>query len=301
MLISVTNIVGASVRQVKLDVEALSAKSSKSSLLSAKKAFTPKSSDGTTYELKLVEKQPDADFYTVAISVSPKAPANNDKRFFLVVKSVLVKATTMMSVSDVQIGVGDRDQGLPKLVTLVILILNFFLLNKNFNFSIQANQKLQQKLEADQQSKLYVRFSVKDKLKGSNLEVHQAFLKFSEAKSKREIIFLTQYSNGQYSADVDLTTNAKSFRRLSGVYSIELIVADALVQNLVSWNLADVNLHFVEEQTSTAAQDKAALYSKKPEIKHLFRVPEPTPSAVVSLVFTGLVLLPLVILIILVC
>lgn len=117
LLVSVTNIVGASVRQVKLDVEALSAKSSKSSLLSGKKTFTPKSSDGTAYELKLVEKQPDADFYTVSVSVSPKAPANNDKRFFLVIQSVLVKATTVMSVNDVQIGVGDRDQGLPKLVT----------------------------------------------------------------------------------------------------------------------------------------------------------------------------------------
>lgn len=133
------------------------------------------------------------------------------------------------------------------------------------------------------------------------MEVHQAFLRFSEAKSGREIVFLTQYSNGQYSADVDLTTNAKSFRRFSGVYSLELIVADALVQNLVSWNLADVNLHFADEQVSTATQEKAALYSKKPEIKHLFRVPEPTPSALVSSVFTGLVILPLAILIILVC
>lgn len=159
---------------------------------------------------------------------------------------------------------------------------------------------MQQKLEADQQSKLYVRFSVKDKLKGSNLEVHQAFLRFSEAKSGREIIFLAQYSNGQYSADVDLGTSAKSFRRLSGLYSLELIVADALVQNPVSWNLADLNLHFIEDQSSGVSQEKAALYSRKPEIKHLFRVPEPTPSALVSTVFTGLVLAPLAILFILV-
>lgn len=114
-MISVTNLVGASVKQVKLNVEALSARSSRSTLLSAKKQFTPKSSDGTTYELKLVEQQPEADFYTVAVSVSPQAPANNDKRFFLVVSSVLVKVTTVVSVSDLQIGVGDRDQGLPKL------------------------------------------------------------------------------------------------------------------------------------------------------------------------------------------
>lgn len=133
------------------------------------------------------------------------------------------------------------------------------------------------------------------------MEVHQAFLRFSEAKSGREIIFLAQYSNGQYSADVDLNTNAKSFRRLSGVYSVELIVADALMQNPVSWNLADLNLHFSDEQTSSAAQDKAALFAKKPEIKHLFRIADPTPSTAVSTVFTGLVLAPLAILFILVC
>ncbi|CAF0949106.1 unnamed protein product [Brachionus calyciflorus] len=281
LLISVTNIVGASVRQAQFNVEAESAKSAKSTLLSAKKPFTQKSSDGTTYELKLVEQQPTADFYTVLVSVTPKAPANNDKRFYLVDNKVLVKVSTVASVSDVQIGTGDRDQGLPKLK------------------SVQENQKLKEKLEADQQSKLYVRFSVKDKLKGANLEVHQAFLRFSEAKSGREIIFLAQFSNNQYSADVDLATNAKSFRRLSGVYSVELVVADALLQNPISWTLADVNLHFNEEPSSDASQDRAALFSKKPEIQHLFRPAEKTPPAAVSTVFTALTLAPLALLIIL--
>lgn len=281
LLVSVTNIVGASVRQVQLNVEAESAKSGKSALLAAKKAFTPKSSDGTTFELKLVEQQPSADFYTVVVSVTPKAPANNDKRFFLVQNNVQVKATTVGSVGDVQIGVNDRDVSSPKLSAL------------------QENQKLKEKLEADQQSKLYVKFSVKDKLKGTSLEVHQAFVRFFEAKSGREIVFLAQSSNNQYTAEVDFLTNAKSFRRQSGLYTVELIVADALLQNSVSWPLADVNLHFSDEPSTTAAQDRAALYSKKPEIKHLFRPAEQTPSSVVSAVFTALTFAPLGLLVVL--
>lgn len=115
LLVSITNIIGTSIKQVQFNVEAESAKSAKSTLLSAKKAFTQKSSDGTTYELKLVEQQPAADFYTVVVLVSPKPPAQNDKRFFLVDNKVQVKVSTVASISDVQIGVGDRDQGLPKL------------------------------------------------------------------------------------------------------------------------------------------------------------------------------------------
>jgi hypothetical protein len=70
----------------------------------------------TTFEIKLIDGQlPAAGFYTVAVSASPKAPHNADKRFFLVTKSVEVKVTTQASISDLQIGVADRDQSAPKL------------------------------------------------------------------------------------------------------------------------------------------------------------------------------------------
>jgi hypothetical protein len=62
---------------------------------------------------------------------------------------------------------------------------------------------LKEKLDADQQSKFYLKFNVKDKSKGSLLEVHQAFVRFAEVKTGREIIFLAQANSGkQYSAEV---------------------------------------------------------------------------------------------------
>ena len=67
----------------------------------------------TTFELKLVEQQvPKADFYTVNLAIVPKVA---DKRFFLLQNDVEVKVTTVASVSDVELGVADRDQSTPKL------------------------------------------------------------------------------------------------------------------------------------------------------------------------------------------
>ena len=67
----------------------------------------------TTFELKLVEQTvPKADFYTVNLAIVPKVA---DKRFYLLQSDVEVKVTTVASVSDIEIGVADRDQSAPKL------------------------------------------------------------------------------------------------------------------------------------------------------------------------------------------
>ena len=100
---------------------AVTAESSKSqktggaALVSAKVPFQSKSSDGTTFELKLIDKeQKAADYYEITVSVVPKSIT--DKRFFLIEKTVSVKITTLADVTDIQIGVADRDQSTPKLV-----------------------------------------------------------------------------------------------------------------------------------------------------------------------------------------
>lgn len=115
LVVSLTNILGEPVKQVQFSVSAESGKSQKANggnLVASKKAFTSKSSDGTTHEIKLVESQPAAGFYTVVVSATPKTA---DKRFFLVVNSVEVKVTTQATITDLEIGVADRDQAAPKL------------------------------------------------------------------------------------------------------------------------------------------------------------------------------------------
>ena len=102
-----------------MTVTAESSKSQKTSgvtLITTKMPFHSKSSDGTTFELKLIDKeQKPADYYEISISVVPKA-AGDSKRFFLVEKTVSVKITTQVDVTDILIGVADRDQSAPKLV-----------------------------------------------------------------------------------------------------------------------------------------------------------------------------------------
>ncbi|XP_060592727.1 dolichyl-diphosphooligosaccharide--protein glycosyltransferase subunit 2-like [Ruditapes philippinarum] len=87
--------------------------------------------------------------------------------------------------------------------------------------------------------------------------------------------------------------SAKDFGYKSGKYNVELIVGDAVIENPISWKLADVALTF---QEMPATGKKVDQYAKKPEIKHMFREPEKRPSKTVSLAFTGLVLVPFAIL-----
>jgi oligosaccharyltransferase complex subunit delta (ribophorin II) len=293
VLVGLTNILGNPVKQVQFNVEAESAKNQKQqneNLISGKKALTAKSSDGSTFELKLIEGQQQAaasaGFYTLALSASPKAPANADKRFFLVVKTVEVKLTTQVSLVDLQIGVADRDTSAPKLTKL------------------EENKSLESRLEADQQTKFFLKFNLKDKLKANQLiEAHQVFIRFTHVKTGRDIVFLALPSSAkQYAAEVDFSTNAKNFRQMSGAYTIELIVSDSLIENPIKFKVGDINLAFSEDQSANVAasiEDKASLYAKKPEIKHLFRQPEPVPPTVVSTFFSALCLAPLGLLLIL--
>lgn len=62
-----------------------------------------------------------------------------------------------------------------------------------------------------------------------------------------------------------VSTHAVDFNRLSGVYTVDLIVGDAVVSNSFSWRVCNVKLKFSEQ----AVQPKKAEdpYKPKPEIK----------------------------------
>ena len=86
---------------------------------------------------------------------------------------------------------------------------------------------------------------------------------------------------------------------MSGVYTVDLVVADALVENPTTVSVVDLKLHFADEAAAPVL-DRAAAHSKKPEIKHMFRPNEQTPPTIVSLVFAVLCALPLVIMLLIV-
>lgn len=266
LLVSVTTILGGAIKDAQINLDALKAVTSegKSSLFAAKKPFTIKSSDGTSFEVKLVDGDAQPGFYTVTVGL------NGDKRLFLAKNSVKVKVTTKVNIADLYMGVFERDNTNPQLKKYDSKTMN---------------------LDADQQSKFKVRFALKDATKNSLIEAHQVFVKFTEVASGREIIYLAETGLSKtYDVEIDFSTNGKNFRYQSGAYNVDLIVSDALFENPTMLKLSSMKIKFTDKQLN--GLDKTSMYKKKDEIKHMFRKPEKTPPKSISTVFAVLCLVP---------
>jgi len=244
----------------------------------SKKPFTVSSSDQSVYEFDLMKANPKRGFYRVVLSVS--GSQSTAKLLGASGAEVEVKVTTMVAVENVELSVADKDQSsVPKA-------------NK-----LQYPNKVS--VEADHHQRLILKFSLRDESSKEPTTAHQTFVRLTNVKTKQEVIFVAEEENGgsTYKFDLDIGAKAKDFRNLSGKYTVDLIIGDAVIENPISWNLAEVQLTFHDDPiTSTANQ---YLYSKKPEIIHMFREPEKRPPATVSSLFTGLVLVPILLLFIL--
>jgi hypothetical protein len=62
-------------------------------------------------------------------------------------------------------------------------------------------------------------------------------------------------------------SKASEFGYLSGLYSMELIVGDAVLSNSFSWKVADVVLKFSDNVPVPSPSKDQYLYAPKPEIK----------------------------------
>ncbi|KAI5631327.1 oligosaccharyltransferase subunit ribophorin II domain-containing protein [Phthorimaea operculella] len=88
----------------------------------------------------------------------------------------------------------------------------------------------------------------------------------------------------------------------SGAYSISIYLGDSAVSNPIAWHLGDIHFNFGKDGS---ALGEAVKISNKPyrgplpEIKHMFREPEPRPSRIVSDVFACACAAPLLLLLIL--
>lgn len=76
---------------------------------------------------------------------------------------------------------------------------------KSFRFRLTYPNGLSEKLEADYHQKLSVKFQIKDKQNEEFIRVQQAFLRFTNKKNNKEIIYLAEATGGvnsQYKAEV---------------------------------------------------------------------------------------------------
>lgn len=276
--VRVTNLLGNDLGQLTVTADSARHLGDEAIVLS-KKQLAASSADKSLYELNLMEAKPARGFYRLTVSVAPKKA---DSRLIgTTAAEVEVKVTTRVSVENVEIGVADRDQMAAARTTKLV-----------------HPNKAQVALEADSHQKILMRFTLKDRLTSKLMAAHQTFVRFTNQKTKQEIIFVSEADSSLTNKfDLDVGASAKDFGYQSGKYSVELIVGDAIIENPFSWVLADVELTFPEG--SATPSEGQSQYSKKPEIKHLFREPEKRPPGAVSMTFTVLVLAPLLILLLL--
>eukprot|EP00116_Pleurobrachia_bachei_P001055 sb/3461317/ len=142
--------------------------------------------------------------------------------------------------------------------------------------------------KVDLSSRLTLDFNIADS--AGKVALHQVFVRFTNTKTQQTVYFVAQADlNKRYSLDVNFrTAAAKSFGGVAGDYSVDLILGDATLASAVVTNIATLTLDLAESKEVLAAPDKAA----KPEITHVFRQPEKRPPQAISSLFTGLVLLP---------
>lgn len=274
--VRVCDLMGKALSKVTVTADSVTLTGPTENVLASKKQFNAASSDQALFELDLMKLNPTRGFYKFSTSVATSQP--NSKLVAATAAEVEVKVTTQVSVEDVELSVADKDQS-----------------------SAPKSHKLQYPsgkaaVEADPHQKLVLKFSLKEQSSKQPISAHQTFVRLTNVKTKQEVIFVAeQESTGAtYKFDLDVGAKSKDFRNLSGKYTMDLIIGDAVIENPISWHLADVQLTFADDPlTAPSAESR---YAKKPEITHMFREPEKRPPAAVSNFFTGLVLVPVLIL-----
>jgi oligosaccharyltransferase complex subunit delta (ribophorin II) len=271
----VSNLLGQSLGKLTVTAETARHLGDDAVVLS-KKQFTASSSDASLFELDLMKVNPERGFYRIVISVGGQA---GSKLVATTGAEVEVKVISRVAVENTEISVIDKE-----------------------HTSVMKSTKLQMpnkvQLEVDHHQKIVTRFTLSDAVTGKPLTAHQTFVRLTNQKTKQEVIFVAEEDESStYRFDLDIGGKSKDFNYLSGKYTMELIVGDAIIENPVSWTMAEVQLTFAEEATVKSFEQQYR-YTKKPEIKHLFREPEKRPPAVLSNFFTVLVLLPVLVLVI---
>ncbi|GFR49110.1 hypothetical protein Agub_g10906 [Astrephomene gubernaculifera] len=148
----------------------------------------------------------------------------------------------------------------------------------------------------------------------ASLEVSLAVKKSGEAFKPQQVMLMLRSKSlglaayavgklkgGAYQLSINAAAVEKQIGKLPGEYDVVLLVGDPSVPKGIEYGLGTAELMF--SAASTASEPAAVVRTAdfqsvnniKPEIHHIFRAPEKRPPVVVSYVFAGLALLPLVV------
>ncbi len=156
-----------------------------------------------------MSSNPGKGVYRVALSASsaqePRLAGN-------VGALVEVKVLTKIAIEEVELGSADSDQSTAAKMK-----------------RITYPQKQDGLLEADSHQKLILKFLLRDPQSKELVTVHQAFVRLTHRETQQEIFFVAEPDvNDAYKFDLDLAAKAKDFLYLSGLYSMDLIIGDAV-------------------------------------------------------------------------
>lgn len=202
-----------------------------------------------TFELDLMMSNPGKGVYRVALSAS----AVEESRLVGNVGALVeVKVLTKVAIEETEVGTVDSDQSTAAKLK-----------------KVSYPQKLDGVLEADSHQKLLLKFLLRDTLSKELVTVHQAFVRLTHKDSQQEIFFVAEPDvNDAYKFDLDLATKAKDFLHLSGRYTMDLIIGDAVIENPTVWQVAELQLTFSSPPTGQPKSSKSGdMYQVKPEIK----------------------------------
>ncbi|XP_078441866.1 ribophorin II (RPN2) family protein [Wolffia australiana] len=153
-------------------------------------------------------------------------------------------------------------------------------------------------LSASHLQRLILAFRLSSPL-GQPFDPQQNFLKLRH-ESGVEHVFLVGGDDKQYKIVLDFLGLADKLYYLSGSYRIQLGVGDAAMENSFLWSVGQLALELPKapEKAARPPAQPADPYSRfgpAAEIAHIFRAPEKRPPEQLSLAFSALTLVPLLV------
>lgn len=271
LTVAIVDLLGKPITPVPQNVFGKIALKKDNSVLAEKVSFTSKSSDKTTYVADLASYKPARALYVVEISA--------DSTY---TQKLNFKVLGKVKVQQLEIGVGELDAS-----------------SAVKKQNVAYPNKLKEQLSADNTQKILLKTTLVEESQANKpITVHQAFVRFYNKAEDEEIIYVAeQDSSKAYKFDMDVGARATDFKYKSGLYEVYLIVGDASISNSFQWLVADIEIKF-PANANVGDVKKQPIRSPLPEIEHQFRVPDKRPSRIVSDIFTGLCLTPLVLLLI---
>lgn len=145
-----------------------------------------------------------------------------------------------------------------------------------------------------------VTFKVVKLKSGDPFSPQQAFLMLTSQSTGVTAYFVASARNKSFAAAADSALLRKQIGTESGIYDVTLLVGDPKTAGGVQWNLGKLDVRHAVVDGSVPMDAIVPVYlrrpSTKPEILHVHRPPVTPPPASIPLVFTGLVFVPLAVL-----